>query len=162
MTLFPLALSSGCLITSEADVPATAACAPSILPNAVPPADRIVDVVLDPEVPGSTEFTIEIEDCNETQVLELKAPLDFNPDFGGRPDLIVETTVQPENRQQFSFTLPHSMLEMGECHRFEVFVTGEFMFGELQPVIENDVGQETWWIAVRSSAEDPIDVAACN
>ncbi len=159
----------GCLTTDKIDFVPEENLPPSIVsaPGAEHPLNEIGALDLDaPIPPGETaDYVLEtlIRDANIDQDLEYRL---FRDPVSGLSPPILSGTIDQQDAFERDFPLPIPYALMGApgiCHRFELFVTGQFKnFVEpMEPEEEGDLDVATWWVRVTDD-DTPFIAQECQ
>lgn len=170
---------TGCLVTDERTFPEEVSCPPSLVTpsGANHPLNQIVDIVLD-EMPvgddagvptsATTTFDLQVRDCNENQELRWQAFLDFNPNFSSQRSLPFadgRLIANGSETRTLQVTLDHAQVAENApaCHKVEVLVSGRFDFGTRtrEPLEPGDLGVAVFWLGVKNTASDVVNMEAC-
>ncbi|MEZ4288472.1 MAG: hypothetical protein R3A47_10075 [Polyangiales bacterium] len=160
-----------CIVANTIDFESELDLPPSIVgaPGARYPLNQIARIDLDaPLQPGETpEFPIDVivRDPNLNQVLQYRILIDY-PISSPLPlpyrsgEILATGTI---DRVDLIDAVPWSALgSAGACHRIELLVSGEFLFGAVRsPAVEGDVATVTWWVEITDS-NHPTITSGCN
>jgi hypothetical protein len=109
--------------------------------------------------PTNPVFAFNVFDPDVEQALQFKVFIDLSPVAA------VESTIPStgHDRRAASFTINTADLGgRNGCHRVQLFVSNQFMFGSVQPVQDHDVATATWWIQWQpDSAGTGVEMGEC-
>lgn len=164
---------SACLITEEGEIREVPNYPPAIQAGSgssdcIRPLGSIINLPI-PES-GDVEnlcFEVEVLDVNEEQELEYLTFVNFPA-----PGSEVDSGPVPANgsfRRTIQFTIPSDRwFTKNECHKVELFVSGQFVskttggVKNRNPVIEGDVASTIWWVrAISESNPNDIGLGSC-